>query len=89
MVKFKPHIMYSKAGKPVKAATYAKHLELKKKGYGHSKPKKKRWKTLSVLDVKGDIHIVAAYVLNFSFIASMFNKPNNPHNPTPYAAISR
>ena len=42
MAKFKPHMMYSKGGKAVKAATYAKHLELKKKGYGHSKPKKKR-----------------------------------------------
>tara|TARA_R100001510_G_C7592238_1_gene161539 strand:+ start:665 stop:880 length:216 start_codon:yes stop_codon:yes gene_type:complete len=41
MAKFKPHMMYSKAGKGVKANTYAKHLELKKKGYGHSKPKKK------------------------------------------------
>ena len=41
MVKFKAHMMYSKAGQAVKAATNAKHLELKKKGYTHSKPKKK------------------------------------------------
>jgi len=41
MAKFKPHMMYSRAGKAVKAATHAKHLELKKKGYGHSKPKKR------------------------------------------------
>ena len=40
MKKFKPHMMY-KAGRAVKAATHAKHLELKKKGYGHSKPKKR------------------------------------------------
>ena len=33
---FKPHMMY-KDGKSVKADTYAKHLELKKKGYTHSK----------------------------------------------------
>tara|TARA_Y100000401_G_scaffold31924_1_gene23349 strand:+ start:6264 stop:6455 length:192 start_codon:yes stop_codon:yes gene_type:complete len=40
---FKPHMMYHpKTGKGVKANTYKKHLELKKKGYGHSKPKKKR-----------------------------------------------
>ena len=89
MAKFKPHMMYSKAGKAVKAPTNAKHLELKKKGYTHLKPKKERWKILSVLDVKGDIHIVAAYVLNFSFIASIFNKPVNPHNPIPDIAMSR
>tara|TARA_B110000046_G_scaffold179315_1_gene208366 strand:- start:187 stop:312 length:126 start_codon:yes stop_codon:yes gene_type:complete len=41
MAKFKPHMMYSKGGKAVKAPTQAKHLELKKKGYSHSKPKKK------------------------------------------------
>ncbi len=39
MKKFKAHIMYSKTGKAVKANTYNKHLELKKKGYGHTKPK--------------------------------------------------
>lgn len=39
---FKPHMMYSKTGKGVKATTYKKHLELKKKGYGHTKPKKKK-----------------------------------------------
>ena len=38
---FKPHMMY-KGGKGVKATTYAKHLELKKKGYGDAKPKKKK-----------------------------------------------
>jgi hypothetical protein len=37
---FKPHMMYDpKTGKAVKANTYEKHLELKKKGYGHAKPK--------------------------------------------------
>ena len=39
--KFKAHTMY-KGNKAVKANTYAKHLELKNKGYGHTKPKKKR-----------------------------------------------
>ena len=40
---FKPHMKYDpKTGKGVKADTYEKHLALKKKGYGHSKPKKKR-----------------------------------------------
>lgn len=40
---FKPHMMYDpKTGKGVKAGTYKKHLELKKKGYTHTKPKKKR-----------------------------------------------
>ena len=39
---FKSHMMYDKkTGKGVKAPTMAKHLELKKKGYGHTKPKKK------------------------------------------------
>ena len=38
---FKPHMMYSKAGKGVMANTKAKHLELKAKGYTHRKPKKK------------------------------------------------
>ena len=34
-------MMYDpKTGKSVKADTYAKHLELKKKGYGHSKTEK-------------------------------------------------
>jgi hypothetical protein len=37
---FKSHMMYDmKTGKAVKAPTKAKHLELKKKGYGHRKPK--------------------------------------------------
>ena len=40
--KFKPHMMYSKGGKGVKANTYKEHLSLKKKGYGHTKPKKKK-----------------------------------------------
>ena len=31
-----------KAGKGVKANTLKKHLELKKKGWGHTKPKKKK-----------------------------------------------
>ena len=39
---FKPHNMYNpKTGKAVKAPTMAKHLALKKKGYGHTKPRKK------------------------------------------------
>ena len=38
---FKSHMMYDKkTGKAVKAPTKAKHLELKDKGYGHTKPKK-------------------------------------------------
>ena len=38
---FKSHMMYDmETGKGVKAPTMAKHLELKKKGYGHTKPKK-------------------------------------------------
>lgn len=37
---FKSHMMYDKkTGKGVKAPTMAKHLALKKKGYGHRKPK--------------------------------------------------
>ena len=39
---FKPHMMYSKSGNGVKANTMKKHLELKKKGYSHTKPKTKR-----------------------------------------------
>ena len=39
---FKPHNMYDpKTGKAVAAKTYEQHLALKKKGYGHSAPKKK------------------------------------------------
>ena len=39
---FKAHMMYDKkTGKGVKAPTMAKHLSLKKKGYGHTKPRKK------------------------------------------------
>jgi len=39
---FKPHKMYHpKTGKAVAAKTYGQHLALKKKGYGHSAPKKK------------------------------------------------
>ena len=38
--KFTPHMMYSKAGKAVKATTMKKHLELKGKGYGREKPAK-------------------------------------------------
>ena len=39
---FKPHMMYDKkSGKGVRAGTFKKHLDLKKKGYGHTKPKKK------------------------------------------------
>jgi len=38
---FKKHTMYSKAGKSKTANTYAEHLALKKKGWGHKKPAKK------------------------------------------------
>tara|TARA_R100000908_G_scaffold18705_1_gene7271 strand:- start:5357 stop:5557 length:201 start_codon:yes stop_codon:yes gene_type:complete len=37
---FKPHMMYDKkTGKGINATSYAKHMELKKKGYVHKKPK--------------------------------------------------
>ena len=36
---FKKHMMYAKDGKGVMANTMQDHLDLKKKGYGHSKPK--------------------------------------------------
>ena len=36
--KFEPHMMY-KGSDEVMAKTYEKHLELKNKGYGHTKPK--------------------------------------------------
>ena len=36
--KFEPHMMY-KGSDEVMANTYEEHLELKKKGYGHTKPK--------------------------------------------------
>ena len=40
---FKVHNMYNpKTGKAVKAESYAKHMALKKKGYGHSKPRKRK-----------------------------------------------
>ena len=35
---FKIHMMY-KGTKAIQAKTYKKHLELKKKGYTHTKPK--------------------------------------------------
>jgi len=35
-------MMYGKTGKGIMASTYKKHLELKKKGYGHTKPKTKK-----------------------------------------------
>ena len=35
---FKKHMMY-KDGKGVMANTYQEHLDLKEKGYGHTKPK--------------------------------------------------
>jgi len=41
MKAFKKHTMYSKSGKSQVAKTYAEHLKLKKKGWGHSKPKGK------------------------------------------------
>jgi len=40
--KFKPHMMYSKAGKGQMAFTKKKHLALKAKGFTHTKPKKKK-----------------------------------------------
>jgi hypothetical protein len=45
---FKTHMMYHpKTGKGVKATTYGEHLTLKKKGYGHTKPKKKKRKSFN------------------------------------------
>ena len=41
MKKFRPHMMYSKSGRGIMANTHAKHLSLKKKGFTHTKPKKK------------------------------------------------
>ena len=39
---FKPHMMYDpKTGKGYKAKTYQDHLDMKKKGYGHTKPEVK------------------------------------------------
>ena len=38
---FKKHMMYSKSGEGRMADTYEKHLSLKKRGWGHTKPKKK------------------------------------------------
>ena len=38
---FKPHMMYSPNGAAKKANTYAEHLALEKKGWGHTKPKAK------------------------------------------------
>jgi len=42
--KFKPHMMYSKSGKAVRAGTMKKHLELKAKGYNHDKRRLKKKK---------------------------------------------
>ena len=39
-------MMYSKSGESKMAKTYGEHLALKKKGWGHSKPKKKKGKGL-------------------------------------------
>lgn len=39
--KFKAHKMYSKSGALKVAKTLKDHLSLKKKGYTHTKPKKK------------------------------------------------
>jgi len=36
-----PHMMYSKAGKGVMVTTKKRHLELKAKGYSHTKSKSK------------------------------------------------
>ena len=35
-------MMYSKTGKAVRAKTKKEHLDLKKKGYGHTKPRGKK-----------------------------------------------
>jgi hypothetical protein len=40
--KFKKHMMYSKSGKGYMANTLQDHLDMKKRGYTHSKPKKAR-----------------------------------------------
>ena len=41
--KFKPHMMYNpKTGKGYKAKVMADHTRMKKKGYTHTKPKKKK-----------------------------------------------
>jgi|TARA_R110000803_G_scaffold64361_1_gene125340 hypothetical protein len=40
---FKPHTMYSKKGQSKKAKTKAEHLSLKAKGWGHTKPKTKKY----------------------------------------------
>ena len=43
--KFKPHMMYDpKTGKGYKANKMADHTRMKKKGYTHTKPKKKKKK---------------------------------------------
>ena len=38
MKSFKAHMMYDKAGKGRLAKTEHQHLDMKSKGYGHSKP---------------------------------------------------
>ena len=38
---FKKHMMYSKSGEGRMAKTYEEHLDLKNKGWGHTKPKRK------------------------------------------------
>ena len=40
--KFKVHNMYSKTGRTKVAQTMKQHLSLKKAGYTHTKPKKKK-----------------------------------------------
>jgi len=40
--KFKAHNMYSKSGTLKVAKTMKEHKDLKKKGYTHTKPKKKK-----------------------------------------------
>tara|TARA_Y100000593_G_scaffold14645_1_gene28097 strand:- start:1162 stop:1293 length:132 start_codon:yes stop_codon:yes gene_type:complete len=43
MKKFKPHMMYNpKTGKGYKANKMADHTRMKKLGYTHTKPKKKK-----------------------------------------------
>ena len=42
MAKFEVHNMYSKTGTSKVAKTMKEHLSLKKRGYTHTKPKKKK-----------------------------------------------
>jgi len=39
---FEKHIMYGPDGKAYKANTHKQHLDMKEKGYGHTKPSTKK-----------------------------------------------